>query len=311
MTIRWSLIAVLVLATAPTAFAQPLPPKTIVWNQRNPQSEAYFGIVGEIERPGVYSAVAMQVTVQELIQRAGGLSRRGSQAVRIIRGGRSGQSVFVRPDGADVLAPNDLVVVDLLRDPRQPLSSSANDRSDRLVWVGLVGVSDHREVVWVNPEQAQLPNIMKMLGQSVKLAKSVRTILPPGLTPPSGQMDLLPNGSVLVFDRSLLVTSNLPLFLPGPQPMSEPPAITTAPSTIATPVSDPGTTSMPRSLVDAQSVPFTIHRNDQVPANPASLPAPGSRFAPPPPALPQLPAGAESPAVYVGPPVIVEPESKT
>ncbi|HUQ68487.1 MAG TPA: SLBB domain-containing protein [Planctomycetaceae bacterium] len=306
MTIRWSLIAVLVLATAPTAFAQPLPPKTIVWNQRNPQSEAYFGIVGEIARPGVYSAAAAQVTVQELIQRAGGFSRRGSPAVRIIRGGRSGQSVFVRPDGADVLAPNDLVVVDLLRDPRQPLSSPTNDRTDRNVWVALIGVSEHPEVVPINPDQAQLPNIMLMLGQSVPLAKAVRTILPPGLPQHGGQMDLLPNGSVLVFDRSLLVSSNLPLF-DVPQPLSEP----APPSTIATPVSDPAISSMPRPQVDAQPVPFTVHRNEQIPASPASLPAPGSRFAPPPMLPPQLPTGTESPAVYAGPPVIVEPESNT
>jgi hypothetical protein len=308
---RWSLIAVLMLSVGGAANAQP-GPKVLVWNQRTPQAEACYGIVGEVERPGVYSSTAAQVTLQELIERAGGLSRRGSSSVRIIHGGRGGQSVFYLPRGRDVLPPGTLVVIDAVRDPKQPLSPPVSDRADRSVWIAMIGLTDRPEVVSVNPEQAQLPNIMLMLGQSAELAKAVQTILPPRLPESVSLTDPLPNGAVLVFERRLLVTDTLPAF-PAAIAMTAPAPATTAvaaapPATTATPVSDAPIASLPRTQVDAQTVPFIVPRTDEVPANPASLPAPGSRFSSPssiiiPPSAPMVSA---LPAMTAGPPLIVE-----
>jgi hypothetical protein len=312
MIYRWGLIAVLTLSVGGAAFAQP-GPKVLVWNQRSPQAEASFGILGEIARPGVYSSAAAQVTLQELIERAGGLSRRGSPSVRIIHGGRGGQSVFYRPDAHDVLMPGSLVVIDSLRDPRQSLSPAVGDRTDRSVWIAFIGLTDRPEVVPVNPEQAQLPNVMLMLGQSAELAKAVQTIVPPRLPQPPGQFDPIPNGAVLVFDRSLLVTDTLPTFpaavsLTVPAASTATAAVPLPPATMATPVSEPQLASLPRTQIDAQPVPFTVPRTEDVPASPASLPAPGSRFAPPPPIdiPPAASPALEPPAMTAGPPLIID-----
>jgi hypothetical protein len=268
---------------ASPALAQGPSPKVIVWNPASPAAGASYGIVGEIVHPGVYTSAATDVTLQQLIQRAGGFSHRGSPAVRIIRGGRPGQTVFFTPDGRHPLAPNDLVVVDPIRDPRQPLAAPVPERTDRNVWVGLVGFTDRPQVVWVNPEQANLANIMVMLGQDAKLAGAVQPILPPSLSSLKNAFELLPNGAVLVLqDRSLLVSGTLPRF-PDPLPMTEPalplaaassgsPAPPPAPSDLpplpteqpAMPVA--GGSSLSRPQVDATTVPFTIDSREQLPA---------------------------------------------
>lgn len=300
MTIRWSLIAVLMLGGAATA--QPPVPKTIVWNQRSPQAEARYGILGEVEKPGVYSSAAAQVTLQELIQRAGGLGRTASPALRIIRNGRGGQSVFFQPDIPTLLMPNDIIIVDRLHDPRLS-ATTPSSRSDNRVWAALVGLGDVPEIVDVHPDQAQLPNIMQMLGQSPLLAKSVRTILPPRLPQPQTNplFDLLPNGAVLVFDRSLLVTANLPAF-PPPQPLIE---AAKSPMNGPLPVVNAAAPSMPRSQVEAQPVPFVVRPQEELPANPASLPAPGSRFSTP--STPTIALPSESASAPVQAPVFIEP----
>jgi hypothetical protein len=192
------------------------------------------------------------------------------------------------------------------------LSPAANDRTDRSVWIAFIGLTDRPEVVPVNPEQAQLPNVMLMLGQSAELAKVVDTILP-RLPQSPGQLDPLPNGTVLVFDRSLLVTDTLPTFpaavsLAAPAASTPPATVPLPPATMATPVSDPQLASLPRMQVDAQPIPFTVPRTEDVPAIPASLPAPGSRLAPPPPIdiPPAVSPSIEPPTMTAGPPLIVD-----
>lgn len=271
------LVAPLALS-AGLAWGQPprLQSRVMAWQAPESQRHDCFAILGEVLRPGVYSAAAREVTLQELVAHAGGLTPTASTTVRVIRQSCAAQSMLFGPEGRDPLQPNDIIVVDPQREPRRDVPQR--------VWLCFDGILDRPIVVPVHPENARLSTIVKMLDQSPELASTIRLIVPPRHPWPTSIDTLLPNGTVLQFDRKLLVTQNLPEF---PQPISLREPATTAPAFTAVPsaenvVANPVATDANPPRVEAIPVPFPSVP-DQVTASPSSLPIPGHPLAPEPP----------------------------
>jgi hypothetical protein len=259
------------------------------WQTADAFQPACYGILGEVTRPGVYGATGREVTLQDLVQQAGGLTARSSSTVRILRQGRSVQGGFFLPAGRDVLQPHDVVIVDAAQQGQETFGSSSAPASPGGVWVCFIGVLNRPVIVWfADPQQARLPAIVLALGQSQAFAQRTSHVLPPRS---AWSLDApLPSGTVLVFDRSLLVTQNLPK-LPDvvpmadavPQaadakvPVAEPSGVATTPVTNE-PAWSTSLTAQSRSPVEAIPVPFPAPPSEPTAADPASLPVPGSRI---------------------------------
>jgi hypothetical protein len=294
---RWGWVVAWIALALPVAAQPPrLPPKVITWppsaQTASANPSAAYGILGEVARPGVYASPTAAVTVQELINQAGGLTARGSSAVRIVRQARTAQTVFFSPGGHDLLLPHDVVIVDDLGELR-PEARNAAPAAPPGVWVCLAGIADRPVIVPLRPEEAQYATVMRMLGQSEKLAQSVRLTLPPRAPWPTSAATTIPSGAVLTFDRGLLVTQNLPAFpeaipfataaVPSSQPTianSElPPTISQrAPSIGSDSELSATLASQVRSPVEAIPVPFPSPPSEDIPVEPTSLPIPGSRL---------------------------------
>ncbi|MDX1970196.1 MAG: SLBB domain-containing protein [Planctomycetaceae bacterium] len=289
-----------------SAGAQAPASKTIVWGSANASGIKHYAILGEVVRPGVYSADG-DATLQSVVQSAGGLTGSASPAIRIVRGDRGGQTLFFNPQGNDLLRPGDYIVVDLQPRPDPAASGAVATRPDG-VWIGLSGVLSRPVVVRLHPQDAYLRTIVEGgLRQSTQLARAARMILPPQISSFNAGTDQIPNGSIISLPASLLVQKEIPALPPAiaMNVVAPPPAISTRnmfdPGQPRTPAVDlanngpvappmievpapPAETPLntPRSFdreLSASTLPFSSGRDLEVPANPASLPAPGSRLA--------------------------------
>lgn len=271
-------------------FAQgPVPrPKFGSWNPPAAQTAGYYGILGAVAKPGVYSAEGREVTLQELIQHAGGISPQASPAVRLVRQNRVAQGRYFDPAGHDGLLPGDMILVESL----------AGHTPGAAVSIGLIGVMDRPVVVPMRAETAQITTMMLALGQSQELARSVQIIVPSRQRLPSSVTAPLSNGTVLIFDPKLLVGGNLPAF-PEPIPMTRAAApqltqtATPAPAAMPQPTLPQLPDAMPDNRlpvttaarnhgeIEATTLPFS-NGGQRPEANAASLPVPGSRLQPDP-----------------------------
>ncbi len=247
----------------------------------------HYGILGEVAKPGVYSAEGPEVTLQELIQQAGGMSANGSPAIRLVRQNRIAQGRYFNPAGRDPLLPGDIVLVENL----YPQAAGA-----QAVSIGLIGVMDRPVVVPMRADNAQIGTVMLALGQSSELARSVQLIVPSRQRPPTSASAPLANGTVLILDPKLLVAGNLPSF-PEAIPMTRvaEPSMTQAATPAPIGVPQPALSQLPPSIpdnrlpvtnaarnngeVEATMLPFS-NGSQRPQANTASLPAPGSRLQP-------------------------------
>jgi hypothetical protein len=274
---------------APTADAQPArpQPKVVSWQAPDATQAACYGILGEVARPGVYTAVGREVTLQEVVQQAGGLTATAAPAVRIIRQARSVQAVYFSPTGHELLQPNDVVVVDSTPDNRAGAAAP-------VIWLCFLGVADRPVIVPMDPRQSQLATITAALGQSPTVAETIELSTPPRM-PQVKRFDVpVPNGSVLRFNSRWLVTEKLPAFpdaiplpattqlvsqqtIPGDPVMTLPEPTSAAP---LPPQSDPTFALQVRDTVEATPVPFNAPSDDETATTPISLPVPGSRMHP-------------------------------
>ena len=302
-------IVVLAVCQVPT-WAQNTVPKIVIWNAAGAASEQYYGVLGEISRPGVYSS-AQAATLQDVITAAGGLSPTSSPSIRIVRGDRGGQTVFYSPQGRDPLHAGDFVVVDPLAAPMAP-GAGPSTVQPRGVWIGLLGVSNRPVVVPLDSDWAQLPTLMQALGQSPQLARSAQVLLPRHVRMEPELNSPLPSGTIVALPPSLLVAANLPAFPPAqPLTLAAPAPPTTAPFLAmapAVPAAEPAQPSygpppgvaaqqgplvplppelppaaVPRTSVfdrelSASTMPYSRPSPSETPANTASMPAPGSQL---------------------------------
>lgn len=264
----------------PAGHAQPPRPqhRFMAWQAPESPRQNCYAILGEVSRPGVYAASGREVTLQELIAQAGGLTSRASSSLRLIRQSRAAQTLLFSEGGHDPLQPNDIVIVDSQPDLRQETPSR--------VWLCFTGILERPIVVPVHPDNARLATIVKMLDQSPELVSTIRLIVPPRIPWPPSHDAPLATGTVLQFDRKLIVNHTLPSF-PETLPLEEPPVSGTAQ---AEPFQPASRNSEPLSSqrVEAIPVPFPSIR-DEAQASPTSLPIPGHPWG----AEPTIPKPAE------------------
>jgi hypothetical protein len=204
-------------------------PKVITWNPAT--SEAFVGILGEVQTPGVYKLEPNSLLLQSVIRRSGGLTDGASGTIRVVRQDRIVESVFFSPQSNSPILPGDLLVVESRRtqaaisrtydsDPalRQVAARSiepdARIPATRGIQLAFVNVLNRPVVVKIRHENAKLTHIVQMLDQPLDLAQSIRVIGPERLLSQSAAplpVDApLADGSVLIFPRNMINISRLP-----------------------------------------------------------------------------------------------------
>src|SRR5579863_614674 len=122
-------------------------------------SECYFGVMGEVGRPGVYETRG-DLTLVELIKRAGGITRDAEPAARVFRRGRLAEQVFLGSDGSTRLLAGDLVVVERRESsPRAILPPTMP-----AVQLAFLNLIDRPVVVKMSSDRATLAQIVAALG---------------------------------------------------------------------------------------------------------------------------------------------------
>lgn len=185
----------------------------------------FLGVMGEVARPGVYAAQTGS-TLAQLLKGAGGVTDAANQTVRVFRGGRLAQQMFLSAREPPVLFAGDLVVVESRPDIRPP--SRAGDGNRRTlktapsseVQIAFLNIIDRPVVVKMLAGQATVTRIVEFLRQPEQIVSLVR-VLPLSFADrrahrsDSGPNDLLSSGTVLVFPRRSVRLATLPA-LPAP-----------------------------------------------------------------------------------------------
>ncbi len=189
-----------------------------------PGSTYCVAVMGDVAYPGVY-AETNELTLAELIERAGGLTREADGTVHLIRGGRIVQHVFLPTGGALPLLAGDLIAVGGHCDSRpsnaKPAAGGDDPAPAPAVQIAFLNLIDRPVVVKVRADQATPARIVTLLGQTPDLADQVRVIAPPlaGLRPAAeirSARNRLESGTALVFPRRLIRANVLPAL---PQPI--------------------------------------------------------------------------------------------
>ncbi len=189
----------------------------------------YFGVMGEVARPGTYSARGVW-TLAELIKKAGGITPQANKTVRIFRGGVLIEQVFLGIGESPPLSPNDLIVVGTTNPagphiaPAEP-DQEADAPAVAAVQLAFVNLLDRPVIVKMPSEQATLPRIVEVLGQPAECAANLRVFPPLGGSPREAESAgekprPLESGTVLVFPAASIHADALPVF---PTPIAEKP----------------------------------------------------------------------------------------
>jgi hypothetical protein len=212
----------------------------------------FFGILGQVAKPGVYELPADRRTLNDLIEAAGGLTANASNTLRIVRRGRSGGQTFFQPRIRFELLPGDVFVSDrrrtgiavgggvdsntASRDARDSTvfvttpdrngqgGTTASGRASEagtpdVVQLAVVGLIDRPVVIAIPTEQATLQNVLTTLHQPRQGARQI-ALLRDGSTSHTVPLTeaaktVLTTGTVLVFDQKSAQTETLPK-LPAP-----------------------------------------------------------------------------------------------
>ncbi|NOX55388.1 MAG: hypothetical protein GXP27_13310 [Planctomycetes bacterium] len=189
--------------------------------QNSTAGPSFFGIMGEVGRPGVYQMSARWPALATLLKAAGGLTARASGNLRIVRDGRIAFITSVGTGAATKLMPGDLVIADA-----QSARTGGAQRwaAGAGVWtpsvarppvqLAFVNLLPRRPVVVkVAGERATVQQIVADLGQSSEIVPTVRVLLTNRRASSQPLRDAyLPNGTVLVFNPRLIDISRLPPF---------------------------------------------------------------------------------------------------
>ena len=201
-------------------------------NRPNAFGKYYFGIMGQVARPGVYELAYPEPQLLELIRHAGGLTQQATNQLRIIRQGHAGQRAFYEPSLTYALLPGDIVVADGPIPPRPPqwISESKAASSDiqtaDLVFrpgveeaqfhfhVALLNVLDRPVILPVPESHANVPAVLAYLGQDPQTAAQVK-VLPAGPARPLSSKETLAASTflgptVLYFNPHLIRRDQLP-----------------------------------------------------------------------------------------------------
>lgn len=237
----------LCLLSASTALAQPLlVPQPVNQPSFGPAQPAtkptWIGIMGQIVQPGVYEFSVRYPGLDDVIQRAGGLTTQATNNIRIVRNGVAGQMIYYQPGKNFPLADGDLLIVDGQRhagnrtnprvvtagNPAPNTGLAVPAAEEATLQIGLVNVIHRPVIVKLQRQQANIPGIVAMLGQRPDLMNSVKVI--PGNPHEAKQRTNgeLTDVSVLVFHPAMIRQQDLPAFPPvyaqeQPQPVAPEP----------------------------------------------------------------------------------------
>jgi len=174
----------------------------------------YFCILGQITYPGTYENTEQTLSLQQLINEAGGVTSSSSGQFRIIRNGLNSKPIDLSRASQVQLLSGDVVVVDsLLKLNGLQLSTSptanpvAADEAPDFIQLSFVNL-----IAWpvvVKTEIKTVTALVAALGQNPELIQSVRVITPPSALH-GRPLTHLPSGSVLIFDRRYVNAAGLP-----------------------------------------------------------------------------------------------------
>ena len=246
----------------------------------------YFGVMGEVARPGTYSARGVW-TLAELIKKAGGITPQANKTVRIFRGGVLIEQVFLGIGESPPLSPNDLIVVGTTN-PASPHIAPAEPDQDSdapavsAVQLAFVNLLDRPVIVKMPSEQATLPRIVDALGQPAECAANLRVFPPLGGSPREAESAdeksrPLESGTVLVFPTASIHADVLPVF---PTPIVEKPR-PAATAALKTASADPSSQEPPpfEPAVSDSKTAETAH-SKSMPAAPAAARSPSANRRP-------------------------------
>lgn len=180
----------------------------------------FIGVMGQVARPGVYRFPGGGISLRELVDEAGGLTVNATGNIRIIRGGRAGLQTFYSSTAVYELQAGDVVIASERTARRVPRGRSAQrgeNRGPEAIQAALVGLLNRPVILKVSRPFATVGGIVSSVGQRRDGIVAV-------LEPPSSRLsrtegvadEMLPTGTVLVFDPRAVDHSRVPPQLPKP-----------------------------------------------------------------------------------------------
>jgi|GEM_PF-3739198 len=184
------------------------------------QTKNYFTVIGEVKYPETYELPTSAPSLIGFIKLAGGLQPSASGQLRIVRFSRTGQKaeqqLFYDERRTDTLQPGDVVVVDSKVGNARLFSGPDQSVNEGDVYLALIGILEYPFVMQTAAKNASVNWVTQQLHQKDELAQSAKVCLPgrsgTRVTPDTQ----LPNNSLIHFDASKVIFTQLPEGLPRP-----------------------------------------------------------------------------------------------
>lgn len=167
--------------TAPPA-ASPVPAERprmglLEFSPRRVDSSGHVVVVGGVAKSMVIRSQRATVSLDSVIQRAGGLSREATGAVTIIRHGQPRMNLFYSPGAGTTVIPGDTVIVSA-----RPAASLAGEPTPAAgaapVAVICHNIQPQPAILWIPESQASVEGITRALGQSLAAIPPRGVVLP-------------------------------------------------------------------------------------------------------------------------------------
>jgi hypothetical protein len=185
---------------------------------RSTQGPHYFTIMGHIGQPNCYELPTSAPSLVTFVEFAGDLTPTAAGSIRIVRNGRSVQSVFYTEKSTERLLPGDIVVVDgKVNQGRIILRGNQNssDDANAEVTLAITGLRDYPVVMTVPAERATIRWVTRHLGLDPAAANYVKAITQRQSVQVYPDSRLV-TGTVLAFNPAVVDPSRLPDNLPVP-----------------------------------------------------------------------------------------------
>ncbi len=190
-------------------------------NRNGPtQTKNYFTVIGEVKYPETYELPTAAPSLIGFLKLAGGLQPSASGSIRIVRfshnGHKAEEQLFYDERRTDTLRPGDVVVVDSKMGNARLFDGPNQSVSDGDVYVALIGILEYPFVMQTAAKNATINWITQQLHQKEALAATAKVSWPGRSTTRVTPDTELPNNTLIHFDSTKVVFSQLPDGLPRP-----------------------------------------------------------------------------------------------
>lgn len=190
-------------------------------NRNGPtQAKNYFTVIGEVKYPETYELPTAAPSLIGFLKLAGGLQPSASGSIRIVRFTHNGQKaeeqLFYDERRTDTLRPGDVVVVDSKIGNARLFDGPNQSVSDGDVYIALIGILEYPFVMQTAAKNATINWVTQQLHQKEALAASAKVCWPGRSTTRVTPDTELPNNTLIHFDSTKVVFSQLPDGLPRP-----------------------------------------------------------------------------------------------